>query len=80
MFRSKGVDYRADRDAQHAWIGAARPDRNTAWSWSDCDRWSLSRWRRSDGDDLSLTGGKCATLFIDGRWRDYANCTHAKYK
>ncbi|KAF0307817.1 Macrophage mannose receptor 1 [Amphibalanus amphitrite] len=78
-FKSKGVNYRADPDAKHVWIGAARPDRRTAWSWSDCDRWSLSRWRRADGDDLSLTSGTCATLFIDGRWQDYANCTHSKY-
>ena len=79
-FRTKGVDYRADREARYVWIGATRADRRSAWSWTDCSDWTLSRWGRSDGDDPALTSGPCGTLFFSGRWRDDVNCTDAKYK
>ena len=76
----KGVNYREDPEARYVWIGATRADRRSAWSWSDCSDWALSRWGRSDGDDPALTSGTCGTLFFSGRWRDDVNCTNAKYK
>ncbi|XP_037084326.1 uncharacterized protein LOC119104715 [Pollicipes pollicipes] len=67
----RGTDFRK-RINRHAWIGAARAHPTDAWTWDDCDAWTMTRWMHVD--DSKHTKGVCSAIHCNGRWRQDANC------
>ena len=67
-----------ETSTQFVLIGAARPNKNSAWSWSDCANWTMSRWADIDGNLTS--SDTCATMFLDGRWKGSTNCKEERFR
>ena len=72
--------YRLDRyrSTRFVLIGASRPQRSSVWSWSDCTKWTMSRWVGIDGDLTSHD--TCALMTINGRWKGTELCKEDWYR
>ena len=66
------------RSERFVWIGASRPNKNSAWSWSDGTDWTMSRWADIDGNLTSKD--TCATMSLDGRWKGSTNCKEERFR